>query len=124
MKNISISSRGRKIRPGTGLLLLGLGAGVLVPTFARADIHPVAIVAEVDLNINVAPPEPRHEVIVERDRPSRDHVWVPGFWEWRHDRHYWVAGHWERPPHGMHEWVEPRWEHRDHNYVFIRGFWR
>ena len=107
----------------TWLWALGVGAVTLLPPVARAGIQPVAVVAEVNLSIDIAPPPPRREVIVEHDRPSRDHVWVPGYWAWRHEHHEWVAGHWERPPHGKHKWVEPRWDHRGHGYVFIEGYW-
>lgn len=70
------------------------------------------------------PPPPRREVIVERDRPSKAHVWIAG--HWRHDgRVYtWVPGHWDKPPHARAVWVEPRWEKRDTGFVFIAGVWR
>src|SRR6476659_7884421 len=32
--------------------------------------------------IREAPPERRHEVVVERDRPSPRHVWIAGYWAW------------------------------------------
>ena len=82
------------------------------------------LIASVDVDfVFEAPPPPRHEVIVERDRPSRDHVWIPGYWAGRHNKHEWVAGHWERPPQGRTLWVEPRWEKRDRGYVFVDGYW-
>jgi len=70
------------------------------------------------------PPPPRHEVIVERERPSREHVWIKGYYVWREGRHEWIAGHWERPPHKHAVWIEPRWEQRPQGYVFIEGSWR
>lgn len=69
-----------------------------------------------------APPAPREETMVAR--PSRDHIWIAGYWSWEHGRHQWVSGHWELPPRGRSTWVAPRWEHRGRNYVFVRGFWR
>ena len=79
----------------------------------------------VSLNFVVqAPPPPRREVIVERERPSREHIWIKGYYVWRENRHVWIAGHWERPPHPHAVWIEPRWEHREHGYVFIEGVWR
>ncbi len=70
------------------------------------------------------PPPPRREYIDERHRPSREAIWVSGFW--RHDgrAYVWVAGHWDMPPRGMHSWIEPRWESRGGGYVFIEGHWR
>lgn len=71
----------------------------------------------------VAPPPPiRQEVVYAR--PSKNHVWVPGFWSWSHGRYVWIAGHYALPPRGRERWVEPRWEHRGNNYVFIEGHWR
>jgi hypothetical protein len=74
--------------------------------------------------IGQPPPPPRHEVIVESQRPSRDHVWIKGYYVWRDGRHVWLDGHWERPPHPHAVWVEPRWEKHPEGHVFIEGFWR
>jgi hypothetical protein len=87
----------------------------------------VAVQPAVSVHVNfVAQPPPplRHEVIVERERPSHEHVWINGYWVWRDGRHVWIGGHWERPPHPRAVWVEPRWEHRREGYVFVAGFWR
>ena len=62
-------------------------------------------------------------MIIERDRPSRDHVWVAGYWGYRRGEREWVPGHWERPPQGRTVWVEPRWEKRGRGYAFIEGYW-
>ena len=31
-------------------------------------------------------------------RPSRAHLWVPGYWSWHGGRYVWIAGHYEVPP--------------------------
>ena len=72
----------------------------------------------------MAPPPPRAEVIVERERPSPRHVWISGYWVWRGGAHAWVGGHWELPPRERVVWVEPRWEVRGGSYVFVAGTWR
>ena len=64
---------------------------------------PVAASADVGIFLDVAPPDPRHEVIPAH-RPG--HVWQPGYWDWRNGRYVWVR---ERP--GMH-WHPNRWDHR------------
>jgi hypothetical protein len=87
----------------------------------------VAVQPSVSVHVNFVaqpPPPPRREVVVERERPSREHVWLNGYWAWREGRHVWLAGHWERPPRPHAVWVEPRWEHRREGYVFVEGFWR
>ncbi|MFA5265098.1 MAG: hypothetical protein WC378_14845 [Opitutaceae bacterium] len=71
-----------------------------------------------------APPAPRREICDERSRPSRNHIWIDGYWSVRDGRHYWVAGCWSLPPRMGAVWVKPCWEHRDRNYVFIDGYWR
>ena len=87
----------------------------------------VTVQPSVGVNLNFvlqAPPPPRREVIVERERPSHEHVWIKGYYVWREGRHVWIAGHWERPPHPHAVWIEPRWEHRERGYVFVEGIWR
>ncbi|HEY4245728.1 MAG TPA: YXWGXW repeat-containing protein [Lacunisphaera sp.] len=118
----NIKSRRSFLRYGLPTLI---AVGVLAPFTARgASLVAPRLIAAVDLNVYLgAPPPPRHEVIVERDRPSRNHVWVEGYWANRHGRHEWIAGHWELPPHGRTVWVAPRWEKRDRGYVFIEGYW-
>jgi hypothetical protein len=102
---------------------------VVVPA-PRPEEHRRGEVA-VDLNLHGLeivvghePPPHQHEVIIERDRPSPRHVWIPGFYEWRGNQHVWVKGRWELPPHAGAVWIEPRWDHRSNGYVFIAGFWR
>lgn len=69
-----------------------------------------------------APPPPIVEVIGVR--PSPNHVWIRGYWDWDGHRRFWHGGRWELPPHGHGNWIEPRWEHRGGSYVYVRGYWR
>ena len=83
----------------------------------------------VKVNVNLRfvaqpPPPPRHEVVVVRERPSEEHLWIKGYWVWRENRHVWIGGHWERPPHPHAVWVEPRWERHAEGHLFIEGYWR
>ena len=77
--------------------------------------------AQQEVVVVAAPPPPRVEVVYAR--PSRDHVWISGYWAWRGGRHVWIAGHYELPPRGHHTWIEPRWERRGGSYIFIEGTW-
>jgi hypothetical protein len=68
------------------LLLTGCAGELIVgepypPPLTRVEVIPVA-------------PPLRVEVIPVR--PSYYHTWVPGRWEWRHERHehMWVPGYW------------------------------
>lgn len=68
-----------------------------------------------------APPQAQQEV--PSPRPSRDHVWVPGYWTWRGDRYEWMAGHWEIPPRAGAVWVPPRWQPEGTSWRFYEGYW-
>ncbi len=77
---------------------------------------------EAEVVFESAPPPMRQEIIPPR--PSRDHVWVAGYWTVNRGRHEWQPGRWEIPPRGRSVWVAPRWEQRGHSYVMTRGYWR
>ena len=68
-----------------------------------------------------APPQAQQEVPTAR--PSRDHVWVPGYWAWRTDRYEWTAGHWEIPPRAGAVWVPPRCQPEGTSWRFYEGYW-
>lgn len=100
-------------------------AGVVVPTPPPAVPQSQVVVAPPPPQqvVVVAPPPPvRTEVVYAR--PSRHHVWIPGYWSWHHGRYVWIAGHYSLPPRGRDRWVEPRWERRGGSYIFIEGHWR
>ena len=69
-------------------------------------------------------PPPRREVIIERERPSVDYIWIDGHWVRHGDRWEWYGGRWERRPHRESIWVAGHHEHHDHGYVWIEGRWR
>ena len=50
------------------------------------------------------------------------YVWVPGFWDWRYNRHHWVAGHWVRHRPGYH-YHPSRWTQHDGRWRYDRGRW-
>ncbi|HVU16802.1 MAG TPA: YXWGXW repeat-containing protein [Candidatus Didemnitutus sp.] len=112
---------------GLGMGLMSLAAPRMVSATLPIPALPIPnLVGEVGvgINIDVAPPPPREEVIDEHMRPSPDHVWINGYWAWRGGHHEWVRGHWERPPHAHARWVEPRWERHGGHYTFVEGYWR
>lgn len=75
--------------------------------------------AQVGIDIEVAPPAPRVEVLPP---PRPGFIWAPGYWDWRGHEHVWVAGGWvaERP--GFH-WVPDRWEQRGEHWHHFKGHW-
>lgn len=79
----------------------------------------VSAVAAPYVDIRVAPPPPRMEV-VPAARPG--HVWIPGYWDWRGRRHVWMNGHWERGRRGY-VYRAPQWVQEGDHWRLRRGMW-
>jgi WXXGXW repeat (2 copies) len=75
--------------------------------------------ARVYVDIDIAPPPPRAEVV---PAPRAGYVWAPGYWEYHNRHHRWARGHWIRERHGRH-WVPAHWEERHHRWHFEAGHW-
>jgi len=73
--------------------------------------------------VTMAPPPPPVVGYVGRP-PSREHVWVDGYWRWNGYRHEWVSGYWTRPPHRHARWAPGYWRHERRGYIWIEGRWR
>ena len=80
---------------------------------------PLPALSAVNLDIDIAPPAPRVEVVPP---PRVGWVWAPGFWAWRGHRHFWVAGRWMRERPGFH-WVPAHWQPRGPHWHFVPGHW-
>ena len=94
-------------------------AGVVAATFGAAAL-PAAAKTNVDFIVNVAPPPLRYEpVVVSRV----GYVWVPGYWDWRHGRHYWVAGQYARHRAGY-VYEPARWVENGGRWHYTRPVWR
>ncbi len=116
-------------RPTAGALRCAAGLGLLAAAAASAPSVRAtpALLADVSINVglDLAPPPPRQEVIVERNRPGPDYVWVGGFWDGTPGHYRWSPGHWDRPPHAHAVWSAPHWDRdRDGHYHQVRGEWR
>jgi hypothetical protein len=86
---------------------------------SAAIVAPVVASAAVGVDIDIAPPAPRVEV-VPAERPG--FVWAPGYWVWRGSAHEWVGGHWIRERRGFH-WVPDRWVQVGPHWHYERGHW-
>ncbi len=95
------------------LVLCGLVA------VSSVTVLPMSAQAAVNLDIRVAPPAPRVEVV---PAPRAGYVWAPGYWRWHGHQHVWTGGHWIHERRGYH-WVPERWEAAGSNYRFHRGYW-
>ncbi len=84
-----------------------------------ASIAPGISSARTFVDIDIAPPAPREEVV---PAPRAGFVWAPGFWDYDGHQHVWRAGHWEHERHG-HHWVADSWAQRDGHWHHERGHW-
>jgi hypothetical protein len=86
---------------------------------AAAIAAPTMSSAGVVIDVGVAPPAPRVEV-VPAARPG--FVWAPGYWAWRGHNHVWVRGHWIRERAGFH-WVPDGWVQAGPHWHYVPGHW-
>lgn len=75
--------------------------------------------AQVSININLAPPQPQYEAVPALP-PGQ--VWAPGYWAWNGDRHIWVRGRTIASREGY-RWAPDRWEQRGDGYYRNPGYW-
>jgi hypothetical protein len=93
---------------------------LLASLFAAAVVGaPGVAQARTYVDIDVAPPPPRVEVV---PGPRPGYVWIPGAWDYNGHRHVWLRGHWVREHRGRH-WVEDRWVQNGNRWHHDRGHW-
>lgn len=91
-----------------------LVAGLVTASFAVMSLPAFA-----EVYVRVDPPAPRVETY--EARPG--HVWVPGFWNWRNNKHEWKAGHYVVERKGY-NYQRDRWVRHDNNqWTLQRGGW-
>jgi len=88
---------------------IGLGA-IVLPTVGSARVY---------LDVDIAPPAPRVEVV---PAARVGYVWAPGYWNYEGRRHVWVKGHYIREHRG-HHWVADSWEQRGNRWHRVEGHW-
>jgi hypothetical protein len=72
------------------------------------------------VEIQVAPPAPRVEVV---PAPRVGYVWAPGYWRWNGRRHVWVNGVWVRERRGW-RWEPDAWvQGPNGRWHLVRGRW-
>jgi WXXGXW repeat (2 copies) len=86
---------------------------------AGATLAPLTSQARVFVDINVAPPASRVEV-VPAARPG--YVWAPGYYAWNGRAHVWHGGSWMRERRGYH-WVAPAWSPNGARWHYREGYW-
>ena len=95
-------------------------AGSLVAAALGFAAFSAAARSHVDFVVNVAPPPVYHELV---PAPRVGWAWVPGYWDWRYNRHYWVRGHWVRERPGYY-YAPARWVAYGDRYRYVRPAWR
>ena len=90
-------------------LILATGAA-LAPTTSQARVY---------VDIGVAPPPARVEVV---PGARRGYVWAPGYYGWNGRAHVWHGGYWMRERRGYH-WVAPAWTPNGGRYHYAPGYW-
>lgn len=100
-----------------GTMALALSGCVVAPLGAGHGPYR----GEAGLEVDVAPPPMRYEVVPAAPGPL--YVWIAGHWTWRFDRHVWVSGRWAVPPRG-HTWAPGYWDRRGPRWRWHEGHWR
>jgi hypothetical protein len=77
-------------------------------------------VAQININIGIAPPAPQYEVV---PAPRSGYVWAPGYWRWEGQRHVWANGRWIEARPGSY-WVADQWTSKDERHYYKAGHWK
>jgi hypothetical protein len=85
-----------------------------------AAVMPAAAEVSIGINLGVAPPAPRYEVV---PAPRSGYAWAPGYWHWEDERHVWSQGRWIAARPGS-DWVADRWDARDGRHYYQPGHWK
>jgi hypothetical protein len=76
---------------------------------------------DVDVSINVAPPElPVYE---QPEIPGDGYIWTPGYWAWGDGDYYWVPGTWVLAPQPGYLWTPGYWGWDNGVYLWHGGYW-
>jgi hypothetical protein len=78
-----------------------------------------AFSAQISIGIQIGQPPPPRVIHVVPARPSRELVWVDGYW-YPVNKHYrWQEGYWVRPPFAQAVWIVPRYSEGR----YFAGYW-
>ena len=75
--------------------------------------------AQVNLNISLAPPAPQFEAV---PAVAQGYAWAPGYWAWNGDRYIWIRGR-QIVQRTGYRWEPDRWENRDGHHYRHTGRW-
>lgn len=67
-------------------------------------------------------PAPKSETLAG-DRPSKNHIWVPGEWNRDDDTWLWEDGRWMKPPYKQASWMKGHWSYDEGKWHWSPGLW-
>ncbi len=100
--------------------LAALAMVATAPLFAQLPPPPPLPGLEIRIG-RQAPPRVRYERRMAR--PSRDAVWIRGFWDWQGDNWVWIPGRWTVPEERHARWIGPRYRREYGGYRYEPGHW-
>lgn len=93
-----------------------------LPATAQFDVRVSVPLPGLEIRVgHRAPPPLQHEY--RPARPSRQHVWLPGAWDWQSNDWAWVGGRWDRPSYRNVYWVKARYVREGRAYRYEPAHW-
>ena len=102
------------------LLVIAVSVGVVFLAMNR-QVKVDAAPGPITLDQPIAPPPPHAEIMPPE--PSKEHVWIPGYWERDPNKWVWVQGRWIKPPILPARWVNGYWMVEEGRYHWHPGHW-
>lgn len=103
---------------------LALMLGAAIATAQIPPPPPPPMPDEVTVTIvREEPPPPVEEAVVESTRPTPNHTWVAGYWDYRPTGWVWVAGRWYVPPAAEVRWIAPEYTRGGRGVEYVPGHW-
>jgi hypothetical protein len=127
-----MSSIGRRIGglAVAGALCAGLSRNVAAQMADTAEVVTVETVNVTVYRVREAAKVPTAKSETKGRAPSKDAIWVPGYWSLQADRNtgssagwVWVAGQWVTPPVRTARWDPAHWGWSDEWWSWIPGHW-
>lgn len=71
----------------------------------------------------IVPVPPRKPDILAPERPSKNHIWVPGEWAREDDAWAWQEGRWREPPEKDASWLAGHWRFEADRWHWMPSHW-
>ncbi len=98
---------------------LALAAMAATPLVAQIPLPPLP---GLEIRVSHSAPPPLRQEDIGR-RPSQDHVWARGSWDWQGDDWAWAPGRWQRPERRGARWIQARYVREDSGYRYEPAHW-